>query len=296
MANANKGKKVRIEMDSELADMFGGFDKKTADKRAAGLKQTNYIKLGAGRHIIRILPGRKGALPFSEVYQHMIKPAGGKMFSINCPQKANGSHCPVCARVDMMRNSDIEADKALAKDMQAKLSISCNAIVRKADGEGEIGVLRLPRGVYEKVLALGSHEDVLTEYEDVFEDCEYVDLTHPTQGFDIRLEKSGSGLKTEYTVGVVARSHNTPALSDITRLKEVLKSMPDLEAMGKILSEAEINTALMGPAAEGTPAIAERSAERAMHDAAPMVDASAADPDEDDDDSEDGGKDKDIPF
>lgn len=292
MARSNT--KVKIEMDDELAGMFDGFDKKTADKQAAALKKTNFLKLGPGRHIIRILPARKGApSPFSEVYQHMIKPPGGKMFSINCPQKANGTHCPVCARVDMMRNSDIEADKALAKDMQAKLSISCNAIVRKPEGEGDIGVLRLPRGLYEEILALGKHPDVLLEYEDVFDDCEYVDITHPTQGLDLRIEKTGTGLTTKYKVEVVARSHNTPALKDIQRLKEVLKGMADLEALGKILSEGEINAALMGPAAEGTPAIAERSAERAMHDDAPAtIDASAADADDDGED----GEGSDIPF
>ena len=143
--------KVKIEMDAELEGMFDGFGVKAASKAASALKKANYLKLGPGRHIIRVLPARKGATsPFSEVWQHMIKPPGGKMFSINCPQKTNGTHCPVCAKVDELRNSDIEADKALGKDMQAKMQISCNAIVRKSDGtEGEIGLLRIPRGVYE---------------------------------------------------------------------------------------------------------------------------------------------------
>lgn len=290
---ARASTKVKIEVDDELASMFDGFGSKAAGKAAAALKKTNYLKLGPGRHVIRILPGRKGALPFSEVFQHMIKPPGGKMFSINCPQKANGSHCPVCAKVDELRNSDIEADKAMGKDMQAKLQVSCNAIIRKPEGEGDIGLLRLPRGVYEEILALGKHPDVLAEYEDEVDEngdaLEYVDLTHPTKGFDIRIDKSGTGLTTKYKVEVVGRSHNTPALKDLPRLKEVLKAMTDLETLAKIMSESEINMALMGPATGGEgqqPALAERTAERAAHD---PIDASA---DEDDD-----GDDKDgIPF
>lgn len=287
---ARASTKVKIEVDDELASMFDGFGSKAAGKAAAALKKTNYLKLGPGRHVIRILPGRKGALPFSEVYQHMIKPPGGKMFSINCPQKANGSHCPVCAKVDELRNSDVEADKAMAKDMQAKLQVSCNAIVRKPEGEGDIGLLRLPRGVYEEILALGKHPDVLAEYEDESDEKDplvYVDLTHPTKGFDIRIEKSGTGLTTKYKVEVVGRSHNTPALKDIARLKEVLKAMTDLDTLAKIMSESEINMALMGPAnGEGQPALAERTAERAAHD---PIDASA--------DEDDGEDDKDgIPF
>lgn len=285
--------KVKIEMDAELEGMFDGFGVKAASKAASALKKANYLKLGPGRHIIRVLPARKGATsPFSEVWQHMIKPPGGKMFSINCPQKTNGTHCPVCAKVDELRNSDIEADKALGKDMQAKMQISCNAIVRKSDGtEGEIGLLRIPRGVYEKMLELGKDADVVREYEDDDGNVpEYVDMTHPLHGFDIRLDKSGTGLKTEYVVKDAARSHNTPALKDVARLKEVLKAMVDLDSLGKILSETEINLALTGPAnggGEGQPALAERTAERAAHD---PIDASASDEDDD-------GKDEDgIPF
>jgi len=291
MARANT--KVKIEMDAELAGMFDGFGSKAAGKAAAALKKTNYLKLGPGRHIIRILPARKGATsPFSEVYQHMIKPPGGKMFSINCPQKASGAHCPVCAKVEELRNSDIEADKALAKDMAAKLQVSCNAIVRKPEGEGDIGLLRLPRGVYEEILALGKHPDVLAEYEDEEDEngdpLEYVDLTHPTKGFDIRIEKSGTGLTTKYKVEVVGRSHNTPALKDIARLKEVLKGMTDLDTLAKIMSETEINLALTGAngaAGEGQPALPERSAERAAHD---PIEASATE--------DETGEGEDIPF
>lgn len=260
-----------MEMDGELAGLVEGYTKQAAEKAAAALKKTNYLKLATGRHVIRILPARKGAAsPFAEVHQHFIKPPGGKPFSINCPQKSIGRFCPVCVKVDELRNSEIEADKALAKDMSAKLTVFVNAIRRKPEGDEEIGVLRLPRGVYEEVLALGKHPDVLAEYEDIQEDWAtsgFVDMTHPTLGFDIRIDKSGTGLTTKYKVEVVGRTHGTPALPEKARLIEALKAMTNLEEMAKLLSEAEITQALIGPApSEATPALPERTAEHAAHD------------------------------
>lgn len=281
--------KVRIEMDSELEGLVEGFNKQTAEKQAAALKKTNWLKLAAGRHIIRILPARKGAAsPFAEVYQHYVKIPGGKDLTINCPQKQAGKHCPICAKCDEMRNSEIEADKKWAKDTCAKLTVFVNAVRRKPEGDEEVGVLRLPRTVYEEVLALGKHPDVLAEYEDIkpeWSDDGFVDMTHPTLGFDIRIEKTGEKMNTKYKVEVAGRTHGTPALPSLDKLKEVLKGMTDLNGMAKLMSESEINTALMGPT--DAPALPERSAEHAAHDAPAPIDAEASD------DSEDG---EDIPF
>lgn len=258
-----------MEMDAELDGLVEGFNKQAADKAAAALKKTNYLKLATGRHIIRILPARKGAAsPFAEVYQHFVKPPGGKPFSINCPQKSCGRYCPVCAKVEELRNSEIEADKSLAKDMSAKLTVFCNAIRRKPEGDEEIGVLRLPRTVYEEVLALGKHPDVLAEYEDFkkeWAESGFVDMTHPTLGFDIRIDKSGQGMTTKYKVEVVGRSHGTPALTEKARLVETLKSMASLDDMAKLMSESEIVAALVGPQ-ETAAALPERTAEHAAHD------------------------------
>ena len=282
--------KVRIEMDDELSGLVDGFSKKRAEEQAAALKKTNYLKLAAGRHIIRLLPARKGAAsPFAEVYQHYVKIPGGKDFSVNCPQKVAGKHCPICAKCDELRNSEVEADKQLAKDMSAKLTVFVNALKRKPEGDEEIGVLRLPRTVYEEVLALCKHPDVLAEYEDIkpeWSDDAFVDMTHPTLGFDIRIEKTGEKKNTKYKVEVVGRSHGTPAIPDRAKLIETIKSMTDLNQMAKLMSEKEIMEALMGPTEQ--PALPERTAEHAAHDTS--IDAEG---EETEGGAEDG---EDIPF
>ncbi len=281
MAPKNNAAALAIAQDAELEELYGSYSGSAAKEDAAKVARNDYVKLVQGRNIIRILPGPKGAKsPFVEVEQHFLKNSAGKAVVINCPQKMHGGYCPVCDHVETLKHSPVQADKDAAKDIAAKKQIFCYAIHRTpAKDDKPLGILRLPFGAYTKILTMRHDPEVIEAFEEntgkEVDKDEGVDLTHPAYGFDIIIERTGSGMTTKYEAKPkITGMGKTPAMDDVGALKDALKKRPDLASFAKVLSEGEIKSALDNlsapPASEGgdTKALPEATAtaEREMHD------------------------------
>lgn len=294
MAKPNRNNELAAQFaaDPELAGMFGEYTAAANKADAAKVAKTDFINLTTGRNAVRILPPPKGQeTPFRTVYQHFIKGPDKKLKAvINCPMKELKAYCPICDRAETLKHSPVQADKDAAKELQPKQTFMCYAIHRSpAKGEKAIGVLRLPFGVYSKVLNLRNDVDVIDGFEEsTGQEVDRnvgVDPTHPVFGFDIIIEKSGQGFQTKYeTKPQMLRLGKSPAMEDLAALKEALRNRPNFDDLTRCLTADEINAALKQAlegaeeggetaATDGTKALPESTAkvENEMHEVSTTV-------------------------
>ena len=155
------------------------------------------IKPPGGKSRWRILPGWDAKNPenFSiEIGEHWIKDSAGKVLGvIVCERDTFGQPCPVCDAIwtAIKATTDDEQIKAL-KEMLSKRSFLFNALrVDGADASPtEPKLLALPPTAAGMVLDL-----VATRL--VEDDVNLLDLS---AGYDIFIEKTGTGFDTKYSV------------------------------------------------------------------------------------------------
>lgn len=183
-----------------------------------------------GRNTIRVLPGVSGRQPFVQFWKHFVKASdNGKAYGGACPLKMAKQPCPVCQIAARLSRSSSDADRDLAGEMTPRRRVVANIIDRSAPDSGP-QVAEFGPSIYDAV------KDIMRSLGE--------DPTHPTEGFDLIIEKTGSGLRTEYKVTPLRK--NSPVHSDATQLAEWLDAMTDLSQQVMVLSEAEITTKLGG--------------------------------------------------
>lgn len=258
MASTKNNVTAAIAADPELEGLYSTYTGAATKADAAKIAKTDYVKINAGRNVIRILPGPKGSDgPFRTIWQHFLRGTTNNLTVVNCPQKEQGLYCPVCDHAETLKHSVAKTDQAMGKDIEAKSTVLCYAIHRNPSKDDKaLGVLRLPFGVYSKILTLRFDPEVIEAFEENTQQSvnpeEGVDFTHPAFGFDIVIEKTGSGKTgTKYEAkAVIVRLGKTPAMDNIDDLKMALKKRPNLELLAAVLSETELRAAL--DAAAGT--------------------------------------------
>jgi hypothetical protein len=173
---------------------YGSWSAEAAEEDLAKSKADSageYLNLKLGRNRLRILPPAAGrSSPFQAVKQHYVEIPGGqkKGVAFVCPKAHGGGRCPACERADRLRQTGNAADYEAAKKYMPRNRYFANVVDRS---DPDRGVVKLPFGktVYEELLALRNNVDVGG------------DFTNPgPDGFDVIVEKSGEGLKTEYKV------------------------------------------------------------------------------------------------
>lgn len=210
----------------------------------------DWLKLKDGRNVVRILPGKDGEDFASEAYLHYgvgktDKDKNGT--TVICPTTLDeGARCPICEltkEIRKLKKKDGDQYDKQAREMGRKKRVYFNAIDRGDDlnayEKGEDG--KWKKGDEHsspiKVLATG-----IGVYKDVIKnilDPEIGDITDADNGIDVIIEKSGTGMKTEYDVRM-ARS-NSPigfavwqeCLHDIVTLgsKAKIKTYKEIEAI-----------------------------------------------------------------
>lgn len=159
------------------------------------------MKLNDGENIVRFLPGPKGSGgPFVVTHQHYIKLGGMEdAVSFNCPRAMANQPCPACQTADRLQATGNKADYDAAKEFLPKLRVYAVAIDRFNEALGP------------QVFAFGKliNDDVNTFR------AKYGDPSHPYNGYDINIDKSGSGQQTKYKV--LPSMDRTP-LGDMTWL------------------------------------------------------------------------------
>ncbi len=207
-----------------------------------GQGNSNFFQFKDGRNVIRVMPGLGGNKAFIPFFKHFVKGAeGGKMYGGPCPLKMAKQPCVVCTvATKLSRGSN--ADRDLAEELNARSRVVANIVDRSAPDAG-VQVAEFGTSVYNAI------KDIKRSLGD--------DPTHPTEGFDLIIEKTGSGMKTEYKV--VPMRASSPIHPDARQMTEWMNDAPDLSMQVVLLPEHEqaaklngtIIGKLLGRAAEG---------------------------------------------
>lgn len=226
----------------------------------------NFMKIKAGRNIMRILPPPAGQRsPFRVTYQHYLNMPGvsGKTQSVICARLEAKKPCLVCAKVEELRSSQAKADQDAASDLFARRRVFANVIDRNDEEHGP------------KIYAFGKtvHEQLLALRTDAKGGGNYA---HPVDGFDIIVERKGTGKNdTEYTVRGDRNSSPLGPADDV--MQEWIDTQHNLNLLAK-LPESDKVAGYLGGGEEGEEAEAPpaRGARRPAAAAAPQVGARVA--------------------
>jgi hypothetical protein len=194
-----------------------------------GSGNSQFYQWKDGRNVVRILPGTNGRQPFLQFWKHFVKGAeNGKAWGGACPLKMAKQPCPVC-KVAGKLSRGTEADRELANDMTARGRVIANLLDRSAPDMGP-QVAEFGPAIYNQV------KDIMKNLGE--------DPTHPTEGFDLIVEKSGKGLRTEYKVTPVRK--NSALHDDARQMNDWLQSAADLGMYAVVQAEHEIAGKLAG--------------------------------------------------
>jgi len=167
-------------------------------KRSSG--DADWMTLEDGDNLVRFLSDEEGNF-YHETGYHYVKQGKDKV-AVVCNRLDSGEPCYICDIVDSLYKSKDKSDKELAKELSAKSRIFFNVIDR-SDG---------------KVKVLGTGNQIFKELLKYFADDDWGDLTDAKTGRDVVINKSGSGLDTEYSV---IPKPNTSKLKEEVELKDL---------------------------------------------------------------------------
>lgn len=200
------------------------------DRYKALLEKVQSIDLGGagfwkpaqGRSTVRILPevGKMGWF-FKEVGTHYFDT------SVYCPAVNDGSDCPACEVNELLFQA---GRKDAASDFRVRRSFWMNVVVRGQEGDG-------PRIFTPGVMIFNSLAALI-------QDPEYGDISDFDEGFDIKIDRSGEGLSTEYQV--MPSRHPSPLSQDEDEAEEWMEEARDIETFiaGSIKSYDDIAKAV----------------------------------------------------
>lgn len=192
-----------------------------------------------GKSKWRILPGWRGGGDdtfFHDFALHYIKDSSGKTAATYiCSEKTFGSACPVCEAIsEGIRLSTDDRTVKLLNSAKATGRILVNAICTSESGSSPV-ILELPVTVFQNYLG------IMASY---MEDHN-INILDTDKGFDVTIEKTGSGLDTEYSVipspvstkidpEVLKKLHNLDTY--VAQENEVLR-LKAMSAVKKVVSE-----------------------------------------------------------
>lgn len=191
-------------------------------------RSTDILKLEVGRNVLRFMPPSPGSTsPFRVVYQHYLNPPGGKLTVLTCPRMEAKQSCPVCFEADRYKRSGSPADRDAAYKLFPTRRVFANVIDRK-DPESGVKVVAFGKMVHEALIAIRKDEDAGG------------DFTSPTDGFDIIVEREGTGA-TDTRYKVLPARKQSP-LGNM----EWLDQQHDLGRFAAVRSAAEITRIMSG--------------------------------------------------
>ncbi len=171
---------------------YGKYELETADEEKADLDSSgggaNFLTLKEGNNVVRFLPPPLGTKsPFYVIYQHYIKPTVGDAVSFACPKMMAKQRCPVCEKSKELSRANNKADKDAARELYARRRVFSNVIDR-SDQESGPKILAFGKTIQEQLNVIRRNKQLGGDYTD------------PMEGFDIVIERKGTGLNTKYTV------------------------------------------------------------------------------------------------
>jgi hypothetical protein len=217
--------------ESKAIVKYGSYEMEEAEHEAQDLEKLgsgSFMKLVVGKNQFRVLPpplGKKS--PFVVIWTHFIDAKGGERLAFVCPRLEVKKPCPICTTAERLKSNGNPADFEKAKGMFARRQVHCNVINRSEPERGPV-ILRFSKGVHEDLVALRKNEDVGG------------DFTHPEHGFDIIIERKGTG-KNDTKYKVYRHKNETP-LGNM----EWLEMQHDLEKLRVILTPDQMREKAAG--------------------------------------------------
>jgi hypothetical protein len=183
-----------------------------------------FAKLRVGKNHLRFLPASPTMdEPLYKVYEHRIPTDGGKALTFACPRMMRKEACKACTVAEGLKRSNNKADRDYGYQIHAKRRVYANVIDRKSPDRG-VQVLAFGKSIHDSLLQLAD--------PDVGGD----DFTDPEAGFDIYIERKGTGKNdTEYTVTGSRKSSPLgndewlDQLNDLSRFGDVTKPTHEIE-------------------------------------------------------------------
>lgn len=207
---------------------YGSYDLETAAEEGADLAASgsgaNYLTLKEGDNVVRFLPPPVGSKsPFLVTYEHYIKPVTGDAVSFACPRMMAKQPCPVCEKSKALGSRNNKVDKEAARELQPRRRVFANVIDR-TDQEAGPKILGFGKMIQEALVSIRQNK------------AKGGDFTHPLEGFDIIIERKGSGLATKYGVSA-ARDDSELGNMEWLEMQNDLSSKAQIKSYDEILEE-----------------------------------------------------------
>jgi len=215
------------------------------EERIANRDQAGFLKLGEGDTVLRFLPAKNGR-PLQEVWVHRfpnLDPSSKKPGpKIACLAKNFTQPCPICKRVQELRETKSPADDEAAKQLSAKQRIYAVVVNMNKPDDG-VRLYEFGETVYRPLLA---YLDPKSGGVDIFD---------PTKGYNVIINRVGTGQQnTKYTVRIPPGAQPCPIanmswLEHAPNLVDFMK-MPPAEKIAALLegrdTSADFNPSELG--------------------------------------------------
>ena len=140
-----------------------------------------------------------------------------------CQRRTFGQRCYLCEKVKELRATGDLTDKKKAKDIQAQKNVYMNIVDLKDKNTGV------------QVWRVGGFNQIMVYANDL---KDYPDITDPKEGWDFKVDRTGTGLDTVYVNR--ARNRSTPIEN-----MDWLKQLNDLDQFSRV-EEYENQKSLYG--------------------------------------------------
>lgn len=205
-----------MSMSSKLLEKIRS---KRKDIQAKTGQREDMLRVPTGKHKFRILPAHPSKGEEAEFWadfgQHFIKSeeknerGNHKVKAVYvCVDKTFGKHCDLCSSIESLMPQAVtdEQMELLEESKCNRAEVLVNCLHLTGDKPTVPQVLQLTPTTFEFILGMID---------------EYGDITSLSEGVDLVIERSGSGLNTKYSVMPAAKSAPVPAA--------VLEQMTDLQ-------------------------------------------------------------------
>jgi hypothetical protein len=190
-------------------------NKRKAAQEEAERARAQYFNFKPGRNTVRIMPPWEGSDDFSrECGRHWMPTSDGKRVPYYCPKECAGAPCPICEKISAMFKAGVDdTTKEQLKSISSSGRYLVNLVDKNDEAKG-VQIAELPKTVINVIWGIMVDEDLGVG-----------DVTHPDNGFDLYIDKTGTGLGTRYEVYAkkVPSAINKSWLAGIVNLDTLIK-------------------------------------------------------------------------
>ncbi|MBA7640261.1 hypothetical protein ES703_47926 [subsurface metagenome] len=174
-------------------------------------------------NLIRILPPYSGEDWYKETWFHFG--IGVDRKPIACARRLLDEACYICEQVDELRKSEDPRDVELPTQIASRRRVFYN-IIDLDDVESGVQIFSSGVTIFKELLMYVADPD-------------WGDITDPEEGYDIVIEREGTGIDTKYTVR--AKKNPTPLIDPA-----LLEDLRDLDEMVEILEYEQVKAIYEG--------------------------------------------------